>query len=45
MIFDLSIVDKNILKITGSPEEQDANYKNSYTINVIKYQPSYPGDT
>ncbi len=45
MIFNLSIVDKNILKITGTPEEQDTNYKNSYTINVIKYQPSYPGDT
>ena len=45
MIFNLSIVDKNILKITGSPEEQDTNYKNSYTINVIKYQPSYPGAT
>lgn len=45
MIFNLSIVDKNILKITGTPEEQDTNYKNSYTINVIKYQTSYPGDT
>lgn len=45
MIFNLSVIDKNILKITGTPEEQDTNYKNSYTINVIKYQPSYPGDT
>ena len=44
MIFNLSIVDKNILKITGTPEAQDTNYKNSYTVNVIKYQPSYPGD-
>lgn len=44
MIFNLSIIDKNILKITGTPEAQDTNYKNSYTVNVIKYQPSYPGD-
>ena len=44
MIFNLSIVDKNILKITGTPEEQDTNYKNSYTINVIKYQSSNLND-
>ena len=44
MIFNLSIVDKNILKITGFPEEQDTNYKNSYTINVIKYQSSNLND-
>lgn len=39
MIFELAIVDKNILKIIGTPEEGD-NYENSYTVNVIKYQPS-----
>lgn len=38
MIFELEIVNKNILKITGTPEQQDNNY--SYTINVIQYKNS-----
>lgn len=49
MIFDLSVVDKNILKITGRPfqegeddswEESQLMYTVGSTINVIKYKPS-----
>ena len=47
MIFNLSIVDKNILKITGRPfvegedenwEEDQLRYAIANTINVIKYK-------
>lgn len=40
MTFDLSIVNNCILRITGTPSTQDTNYKNTYTINVIKYKKS-----
>lgn len=51
MIYNLSIVDKNVLKIVGKPLsegengwEEDTSYTTTNTINVIKYQPSNQED-
>lgn len=38
MIYTLSTLDDNILRIIGSPSEEDTLYYNTFTIHVIKYK-------
>lgn len=41
MTFDLSVVNKKILKITTTPSESEATlFANGFTVNVIKYVPA-----